>query len=408
MVAELIFVGTELLLGQIVNTNAAYLCRNLARLGVEVRGMREVGDNIDHIAEAVRSALEKADLVITSGGLGPTADDLTREGIAKAINRRLVFDPEVMKGIEELFRRMGREARPIQRKQAYVFETGCQVIPNPVGSAPGLIVEVEGKHIIALPGVPRELQRMCEETVFPWIAERSGSGVIRSLSLKVTGLGESTVQELIQDVMDGLGDNPTIAFLARPGEVTVRITARGASEEEADRLIKGVEEEIRSRLGDNIYGIDPQTLEEVTGGLLLERGEAVAVAETTTGGAIVNRMASVDGSERFLVGGIVLASRRSVEMALGPVGRVVSSDVAERLASWAKSISGATYGLSATALLEPMEGFSESDVGLSYIALAKPDGTICREIRVIGDKPTMKQRISQAAIDLLRREIWRR
>ncbi|RKY00577.1 competence/damage-inducible protein A, partial [Candidatus Poribacteria bacterium] len=191
-------------------------------------------------------------------------------------------------------------------------------------------------------------------------------------------------------------------------EVTVRITARGASEEEADRLIKGVEEEIRSRLGDNIYGIDPQTLEEVTGGLLLERGEAVAVAETTTGGAIVNRMASVDGSERFLVGGIVLASRRSVEMALGPVGRVVSSDVAERLASWAKSISGATYGLSATALLEPMEGFSESDVGLSYIALAKPDGTICREIRVIGDKPTMKQRISQAAIDLLRREIWRR
>lgn len=249
---------------------------------------------------------------------------------------------------------------------------------------------------------------MCEQTVFPWIARRSGPIVIKSLSLKVTGLGESTVQEMIQDVMDGLGDNPTIAFLARPGEVTVRITAKGTSEEEVEKLIKDVGEEIQSRLGDNIYGVDPQTLEGVTGELLLRRGETVAVAETTTGGAIISRMASADGSEKFLVGGIVLPSKMAIEMALGPVGRVVDANTAEKLASWAKKISGATYGLSATSLLEPMEGFSESDIGLSYIALSKPNGTISREIKVIGDKPTMKQRISQAAIDLLRREIWQR
>ncbi|HID55701.1 TPA: competence/damage-inducible protein A [Candidatus Poribacteria bacterium] len=407
MVAELIFVGTELLLGQIVNTNAAYLCRNLAQLGVDVYHTCEVGDNVDRIASAVRQALSRADLVITSGGLGPTADDVTREAIAKAIGRRLVFDPKVMEGIEELFRRMGREATPIQRRQAYVFEEGCRVIPNHIGSAPGLLVEVEDKHIITLPGVPRELQAMCEEFVFSWIADRSGAGIIKSLPLKVCGLGESTVQEMIEDIMQGLS-NPTIAFLARPGEVTVRITAKALNAEEADRMIAQVEGRIRERLGDNIYGVDPQTLEEVTGEMLIQRGKTVAIAETSTGGWISSRMSDVPGSERYLLGSFVLPSVKAIEREMGiRFDRIVGEDVARQMAEWVVKRCHADFGLAATALLEVMEGYSEADLGLTCLALATGSDVISKKIKVIGDKPTMKQRVSQAAIDLLRRELIR-
>jgi nicotinamide-nucleotide amidase len=407
MVAELIFIGTELLLGQIVNTNAAYLCRNLAQLGVDVYHTCEVGDNIDRIASAVRQALSRADLVITSGGLGPTADDVTREAIASAVGRKLVFDPKVMEGIEALFRRMGRKATPIQRRQAYVFEQGCVVIPNRIGSAPGLLVEVNGKYIITLPGVPRELQGMCEEFVFPWIARRSGAGIIKSLSLKVCGLGESTVQEMIEDVMEGLS-NPTIAFLARPGEVTVRITAKARTPAEADRLIADVERRVRERLGENVYGVDPQTLEQVTGEMLIRSGRTIAIAETSTGGWVSSRMADVPGSDRYLLGAFVLPSLKAIEREIGMrFDRIVSEEAACGMAKGVRERCHADYGLAATALLEPTEGYAESDVGLTYIALARGSDVICKEVMVIGDRITMKQRVSQAAIDLIRRELIR-
>ncbi len=421
MRAELLFVGTELLLGQIVNTNAAYLGQNLARLGVDVYHTSVVGDNIGRISEAITLALSRSDLLIVSGGLGPTADDVTRESIADAIGRELVYDPTVMAHIESHFQRVNIEVRPIHRKQADIFTEDCQVINNAVGSAPGLIIEVDGfdtpsalnpagKYIIAMPGVPHEMSRMCDDFVFNWIAEHSGAGIIRSKSLKISGLGESTVAERIEDVMVGL-QNPTIAFLARPGEVTVRITAKAATNTEAEELIGEVEQHVRAKLGDHLYGEDPQTLEMVTGTLLVEHHRTVAVVESCTSGWIANRLADVHNSSDYFNRGIVVCNTQMVMEILdvsettihqhGLVSATVTSEMAERL----KNIAQTDYSLAVTGILDAEYATAEKPLGLAYIALASQDGVQCVENKFLGERPTLKQRISQAALDLLRRHL---
>jgi nicotinamide-nucleotide amidase len=410
MRAELLFIGTELLLGQIVNTNAAYLGENLARLGVDVYHSSVVGDNIGRISDAITLALSRSDLIIVSGGLGPTADDITRESIAKTIGRNLVYDPNVMAYIEQHFKRANIEVRPIHRKQAYVFTEKCQVINNTVGSAPGLIIEVDGKYIIAMPGVPHEMIRMCENVVFDWIAEKSGVGIIKSKSLKICGLGESTVAERIEDVMEGL-QNPTIAFLARPGDVTVRITAKAANDAEAMALISKVEEKVRAKLGDHIYGEDPQTLEMVTGALLTQHHCTIAVVETCTGGWIINRLVDVQGSADFFNHGFVACNEQMVKKLLnisedalkqyGLVSTTVTSQMAENIRRMAQT----DYSLAVTGILDADCATDEKPLGLSYIALASQDSVQCVENRFFGERPTLKQRISQAALDLLRRRL---
>ena len=410
MRAELLFIGTELLLGQIVNTNAAYLGENLARLGVDVYHSSVVGDNIGRISDAVTLALSRSDLLIVSGGLGPTADDVTRESIGKAIRRNLVYDPNVMAYIERHFKRANIEMRPIHRKQAYVFDEKCQVINNTVGSAPGLIIDVDGKYIITMPGVPREMMRMCEDVVFDWIAEKSGVGTIKSKSLKICGLGESVVAERLEDVMEGL-QNPTIAFLARPGDVTVRITAKATNDAEAMSLIRNVEEQVRTKLGDHIYGEEPQTLEIVTGALLAENRCTIAVAETCTGGWIINRLVDSPGSTGFFKHGIVACSEQMVKKLLNIsedmlkqydlVSEAVTSQIAENI----RQIAQTDYSLAVTGILDADCATNEKPLGLNYIALASKDGVQCVENRFLGERPTLKQRISQAALDLLRRRL---
>ena len=410
MRAELLFIGTELLLGQIVNTNAAYLGENLARLGVDVYHSSVVGDNIGRISDAVALALSRSDLLIVSGGLGPTADDVTRESIGKAIRRNLVYDPNVMAYIERHFKRANIEMRPIHRKQAYVFDEKCQVINNTVGSAPGLIIDVDGKYIITMPGVPREMMRMCEDVVFDWIAEKSGVGTIKSKSLKICGLGESVVAERLEDVMEGL-QNPTIAFLARPGDVTVRITAKATNDAEAMSLIRNVEEQVRTKLGDHIYGEEPQTLEIVTGALLAENRCTIAVAETCTGGWIINRLVDSPGSTGFFKHGIVACSEQMVKKLLNisedmlKQYDLVSEEVTSQIAENIRQIAQTDYSLAVTGILDADCATNEKPLGLNYIALASKDGVQCVENRFLGERPTLKQRISQAALDLLRRRL---
>jgi len=410
MRAEFLFIGTELLLGQIVNTNAAYLGENLARLGVDVYHSSVVGDNIGRISDAVTLALSRSDLLIVSGGLGPTADDVTRESIAKAIGRNLIYKPDVMAYIEGHFKRANIQMRPIHRKQAYVFAEKCQVVNNTVGSAPGLIIEVEDKYIIAMPGVPREMMRMCEDVVFDWIAEKSGVGTIKSKSLKICGLGESIVAERLEDVMEGL-QNPTIAFLARPGDVTVRITAKAVDDHEAITLINKVEEQVRTQLGDHIYGEGPQTLEMVTGMLLAECQHTIAVAETCTGGWIINRLVDAPGSADFFNHGVIACNEQMVKTLLNVSENIlqqygfVSAEVTSQIAENIRQMARTDYSLAVTGILDDDCATDEKPVGLNYIALASQNDVQCLENRFLGERPTLKQRIAQAALDLLRRRL---
>ncbi len=410
MRGELIFVGTELLLGQIVNTNAAYLGENLASLGVDLYHSAVVGDNLNRIKDAIQTALTRSDLVLITGGLGPTFDDITREGIAAAISRELVYDPQVMAQIEEHFTRVKYKILPIHRRQAYVLTTGCQAVPNPVGSAPGLIIDVEGKWIIAMPGVPHEMKRMCEDTIFPWIMEKAGKNVIQSKILKVCGMGESNVADALQEIVEPL-TNPTIAFLARPNEVSVRITAKAADGDEASRMISVVADQVREKLGENVFGEDNQTMEEAVGILLSEKHKTLAIAESCTGGLISDRITDIPGSSNYFQGTVIAYSNQIKVNLLGVSEEdlnqhgAVSSPVAIQMAQGVRELARTDYGLGVTGIAGPTGATPQKPVGLVYVAVSSEGDTYSKEFRFLGDRAVVKRRASQMALDMLRRDL---
>jgi nicotinamide-nucleotide amidase len=414
MRGELIFVGTELLLGQIINTNAAYLGENLAGLGIDLYHSSVVGDNLDRIKDSVQTALGRSDLILITGGLGPTFDDITREGIGAAINRELVYDPHVMAEIEKHFKRVDHPILPIHKRQAYVFSSGCQVVSNPIGSAPGLIVDVNGKWIIAMPGVPREMKRMCEDEIFSWIAEKAGEGIIVSRVMKVCGMGmgESTVANEINEIVESL-TNPTIAFLARPNEVSVRITAKAGSHDEANKMLDSVAQQVREKLGENVFSESDQTMEEVVGSLLLQSKSTLAVAESCTGGLIADRITDVSGSSSYFQGGIMAYSNQ-VKMDLLGVSSgdleqhgAVSSPVAIQMAQGVRNLIKTDYGISITGIAGPTGATPQKPVGLVYMGLASPNEAYSKEFKFYGDRTLIKRRASQMALDMLRRELLR-
>ncbi len=276
MNAEIITIGTELLLGEIVDTNAVTIARRLRSIGLDLHYMTTVGDNLDRIAQAVAQAQERAAVIITTGGLGPTVDDVTREAIAQATGRRLVLHPELLAQIEAFFARLQRPMSPNNRRQAYIPE-GALPIPNPVGTAPGFIVETTRGAIIALPGVPREMEYLMEHAVLPYLRERFHlHGIIKVRILRTVGIGESEIDARIADLMTST--NPTVGLAAHAGQTDVRITAKAATQEEADRLLATMVARVRQRLGDVIYGEGEETVEEVVHRLLTMRGWRVAYA----------------------------------------------------------------------------------------------------------------------------------
>ena len=410
MRCELIFVGTELLLGQIVNTNAAYLGENLASLGVDLYHCGVVGDNLERIRGAIRNALDRADLVIMTGGLGPTFDDITREGIAAAIGRELVYDPQVMAQIEEHFKRAKHSILPIHRRQAFVVSSGCHVVLNTIGSAPGLVIEAGEKWIIAMPGVPREMKRMCEDAVFPWVREKAGRNVIMSKVLNVCGMGESTVANELREIAEPL-TNPTIAFLARPSEVSVRVTAKASDADAASEMIDAVADQIKEKLGDDVFSESGQAMEEVVGSLLSARHRTLAVAESCTGGLISDRITNIPGSSDYFRGAAVAYSNKVKIDLLGvspeELSRhgAVSSSVAVQMAQGIRSISQADYGLGVTGIAGPTGATKQKPVGLVYVGLSSPCGASSKEFRFVGDREIIKRRASQMALDMLRREL---
>ncbi len=290
MNAEVISIGTELLLGDIVDTNAVHIARQLRTIGLDLHYMTTVGDNLERIARVIDIALDRVDVVITTGGLGPTVDDVTREAVARATGRRLVLSPELLAQIEAFFARLGRRMSENNRRQAYIPE-GAIPIPNPVGTAPAFIVETERGVVITLPGVPREMTYLLEHAVLPYLRDRFGlHAVIKSKILRTVGIGESDVDARIADLMTAA--NPTVGLAAHAGQTDVRITAKAPSEEEADRLIVEMEKKVRERLGDYIYGEGQESVEEVVARGLKARGWRLAVAQTGPDSGLVARLKS--------------------------------------------------------------------------------------------------------------------
>jgi len=313
--AEIITIGTELLLGEIVDTNSAWIARELTHIGLNLYYTATVGDNLKRASEAIASAMRRSNVVITTGGLGPTVDDVTREAVALATDRPLVLDEELLQEIAHYFGRRHHPMTENNRKQAQL-PTGAEVIHNPVGTAPAFALEHHGHLLVCLPGVPHEMQHLMEYEVLPLLRRRFGlRGVIKSRVLHTCGIGESAIDSRIGDLMELA--NPTVGTAAHPGQTDVRITAKADSEEDALRLIVPVEAELRRRLGNHIYGVDRDTIGEVVGRALAAKGMRLAVAETVTGGEVARAIARSSCGGEVLAVGLVLPSVERLAQYLG-------------------------------------------------------------------------------------------
>ena len=405
--AEIITIGTEMLLGDLVDTNTAWLSARLATLGVGVYRHTTVGDNRERIVGVLRDAASRSDLVVTTGGLGPTSDDLTNECLAALTGREMVEYPEARAHVDEMFRKFGRTPTPNNYKQA-LFPEGTDLIPNPLGTAMGALLEADGTLFATLPGVPSEMKRMFGETLEPLIRSRSEDSII-SKTLWFAGIGESALAEKVQDFLDAT--DPTVAPLAGQGKVRLRITTRAATQEEAEERIAPVEEEILSRLGDYYFGENEETLEGVVGRLLTEQGATLALAESCTGGLLAKRLTDIAGSSAYFKEGLVTYSNESKERLLGVPHEMllehgaVSEPVARRMAEGAREVAGADYGLSVTGVAGPDGGTEEKPVGLVFLGLSDERGAFAEKLDLSAwarSRGAIRERSANRAFDLLR------
>ena len=409
MQAEAIFTGTEMLLGQIVNTNAAFLGRELAAAGITLYRQVVVGDNLERIREAIDNARQRADLIIVSGGLGPTEDDLSREALAAALGLPLVEDQAARENVTRYFTARRRPMTANNLKQA-LLPAGSRALDNPYGTAAGVFLEHGGKVYTLLPGPPREFEPMVTDRLLP-LLEPYGARreVIFSRVLKITGLGESAVEEAVQDLLHG--DNPTVAPLAKPGEVTLRLTARAASREKARDLIQPLEVAIRERLGDYIFGMDADTLEWVTGNILAAQHLTLAVAESCTGGLLAHRLTNIPGSSDYFLGGLVTYSNGAKVKFLGvepevlAVHGAVSPEVAAAMASGVRRAVGADIGIGITGIAGPGGGSPEKPVGLVYLGIDFQGKVEVRRELFMGQRESIKWQSTQSALYLLWRSL---
>src|SRR5919205_633303 len=408
--AEILAVGTEVLLGDLVDTNTAWLSARLAALGVSVYRHVTVGDNKQRIVAALLEASSRADLVITTGGLGPTSDDLTNECLGLAAGRQMVEYPEARQHVDEMFARFGREPTASNYKQA-LFPEGSRLIPNPLGTAMGALLEFEGTLFATFPGVPIEMKRMFEETLEPLIKERTEGSII-SRVLWFTGIGESALAERVQDLLDD--SDPPVAPLAGQGKVRLRVTARAATPEEAKEKIEPVAEEILSRLGEYYFGEDDETLESAVGRLLTERGATLALAESYTGGLLAKRLTDMAGASAYFVEGLVTYSNEAKERLLGVPHALlvehgaVSEPVARAMAEGARRVSGADYGLSVTGVAGPDGGTEEKPVGLVFVGVSDAKDTFAEKLDLTAwarSRDSIRERSANRAFDLLRQRI---
>jgi nicotinamide-nucleotide amidase len=407
--AEVVAVGTELLLGQIANTNARWISEALAAIGVDVLHHQAVGDNLDRIVDALRQASGRADVVLVTGGLGPTQDDITRDAIAVLLGVPMVRHPELEDLLRAKFRAFGSSPMPESNlRQADVPEGARHVVPER-GTAPGLVATLpNGSTVYAIPGVPAEMVEMMEGTILPELAEAAGA-VVRSRVVRCAGIGESAVAELVTDLFEG-STNPSIAFLASTGEVKVRITAKTGSAEEADRMIAPVLDDVRERLGDHVFTVEDESLEEAVVRLLTAGGRTLGLAESLTGGGLGERLTSVPGASAVFAGSAVVYAAEAKARVLGVTRETlegpgpVSEACARELAAGARRVFATDLGLAVTGAAGP-EPHGGAAPGTVWIALEGDGVAHARGVVVPGDRERVRRWTGQAALDLLRRHL---
>ena len=415
MVVELISVGTEILLGNIVNTNATYLAEKCALLGCSLYHQTVVGDNEERMEEAIRQAIERADIVILTGGLGPTKDDLTKEVTAKVFGRKLYMDEHSKARIQDYFEKIkSKKVTENNWKQALVPE-GAIVIDNLNGTAPGLILEDKerGKAAILIPGPPNEMKPMFEHDIAPYLNKKQPEGIYSQM-VKVCGIGESRAETMVADLMDAQ-TNPTLAPYAKTGEVHFRVTARACSEEAAEKLMEPMIEEMKKRFGDAVYTTEENvTLEESVIRLLEEKKMTVTTAESCTGGKLSGRLLNVSGASGVYNEGYITYANASKEKILGVKHETletygaVSEQTAAEMALGAAKAAGADAALSVTGIAGPGGGTAEKPVGLVYIGCAVKGEVTVREYRFTGNREKNRDYAVARAITLLREELLKR
>lgn len=403
MKAEIIMIGTELLLGQIVDTNASYLARQLAEIGFNLYHKTTVGDNDARITESIRNALQRSDVVITSGGLGPTVDDKTRKAVASATECQLFLDRELLKYIAEFFQKRGMELGENNQRQAYIPKDAIP-IHNPVGTAPGFIVEYQGKYVISLPGVPHELKHLTENTVLPFLQKAFGiKTLIKTRVLKTVGVGESTIDRRISALEES--ENPTVGLAAHLGSVDIRISAKAKNLKETERLLEQMELKLRDRLGDIIYGTDEETIEGVVIDLLTDRALTLAVMETNTGGVLASRLTSVPGgygilSQSFCSGVEHLSSVIPCDL---KQGQLLSSEGAEALAIQLRKNSGSNIAVAVIGDQDQNVGPYSKQTGNTFLGISTSNKTVVKHVQLGGVSKYARIRITSIVLDKLRR-----
>ncbi len=403
--AEIIAIGSELLTPQKVDTNSLYLTDQLNALGVEVVRKTVVGDERDRLMDTILGAIARSQIIVLTGGLGPTEDDLTRDAVASALGRALVFNQEICDRIEERFRRFGRKMVDINKRQAYIID-GAEILTNERGTAPGQWIQDNGVVLMLLPGPPSELKTMYQNECLPRLTKSLPAQALRMRHFRVVGMPESDLDQLIAPVYKRY-TNPVTTILAISGEIHIHLRARCASEQEAEALLDEVAGQIVPLLGDRLYSRNGDPLEKVVGDLLRAKQATLSVAESATGGLLGGRITAVPSSSDYFLGGFLVYSNEMKTALLGVPPEMiaehaaVSEPVAKAMAQGAKDRTGSSYALSVTGYAGP----DGDQVGLVFIGLATPDGSESRSVRFPGDRERIRAFSTNTALDLLRREL---
>ena len=408
MIAEIVSVGTELLMGQVVNTDAQFIAQRLAPLGFQVFYHTTVGDNVKRLTAVVHQAVERSDVVVFTGGLGPTDDDLTKETVASALGLTVEPIPEEVERLRKHFETRGYDFTPNNLKQAS-FPKSAYILPNAFGTAPGCIMTAENKTAILLPGPPRELFPMFQNHVMPYLERLSGNKLY-SRELRIFGKGESTLTYELRDIIENQ-TNPTVAPYVKTGEVSLRVTALCQSMEEGEALARPMIDEIVSRVGDIVYSTIGESLPETCARMLLDDHKTVAIAESCTGGLVASEFVAIPGCSNFLLEGCVTYSDQAKMLRLGVKQETldafgaVSEQCAREMAEGMRLSSGADYALATTGFAGPDGGTPQEPVGSIYLALASPDGVTTKHVQLFGDRARIREIAALHAFDLLRRKL---
>ena len=411
LTAEIIAVGSELLTPEKTDTNSLWLTEKLMSIGVEVKLKTIVGDDEARLEETIRDALKRSDIVITTGGLGPTEDDITRQVSARAIGRELVYHDELEADLRERFRRWGREMPEINKRQAYVIN-GAKVLPNPHGSAVGMMLVEDGKYLVVLPGPPREMQPMFENFVLDPLRSVAGDVRVVRRVLRVSGMGESALDELIAPIYKTYPSVQTSILFNRT-EIEIHLSAAAASEGEAIKVLDELTEKLAEPLGPALFSKNGETMEQVVGKLLIERKETLSVAESCTGGLVGMRLTDVPGSSAYFLEGAVTYSNEAKIRTLNVSHELldkygaVSAETAEAMAKGMRERAESDYAVAVTGIAGPDGGSEEKPVGTVFIGYADKLGTKSLRMTLPGDRYLIRWRSSQGALDYLRRQIMK-